>query len=68
MRIATIKETAEYLRMGLSSLYKKMSADKTMPRSFRMGGRPVFNLDSIDEWVLMQENNVNAKRNDHGKK
>lgn len=61
MRIATVKETAEYLRIGLSTLYKKMATDQTMPRSFRIGGRPVFNLDSIDEWILEQEKNANTR-------
>ena len=55
MKIATIKETAEYLRIGISTLYKKLAADKTMPRPFSLGGHPVFNLDSIDEWIAKQE-------------
>ena len=68
MRIATIKETAEYLRIGLSTFYKKMATDQTLPHSFKVGGKPVFNLDSIDEWVLEQERKANAKGNEHVRK
>ena len=61
MRIVTTKETAEYLRIGLSTLYKKIATDSTFPHSFKVGGHPVFNLDSIDEWILEQERNANTR-------
>ena len=68
MRIATIKETAEYLRIGLSTLYKKMATDQTLPQSFKTGGRPVFNLDAIDEWILKQERKANAQGGKYAEK
>ena len=68
MHIATIRETAKHLRIGLSSLYKKIKTDPTFPHSFKVGGKPVFNLDSIDEWVLEQERKANAKGNEHVRK
>lgn len=61
MRIATVKETAEYLRIGLSTFYKKIATDPTLPHSFKIGGRPLFNLDAIDEWILEQEKNTNTQ-------
>ncbi len=68
MRIATIRETAEYLRIGLSSLYKEITTDPTFPHSFKVGGNPVFNLDAIDEWILEQERKANAKGDEHVRK
>lgn len=62
MRIATIRETAEYLRIGLSSLYKEITTDPTFPHSFKVGGNPVFNLDAIMDFRTGKKSKCKGRR------
>ena len=62
IEIMTIRETAEYLRISLSSLYK-LAQDGRIPCQ-KVGRHWRFRREAIDRWL---ETNPNANQNLSGK-
>ncbi len=51
----TLKEAAEYLRMHKGSLYRLLESGKTDIPAMKLGGKWLFNLESLNKYLLEKE-------------
>lgn len=55
LRLLTLKEAAEYLRMHKGSLYRLLENGKIDLPAIKLGGKWLFNLESLNQYLLMKE-------------
>lgn len=55
LRLLTLKEAAEYLRMHKGSLYRLLESGKIDLPAIKLGGKWLFNLESLNQYLLMKE-------------
>lgn len=55
----TAEEVAEYLRLPLSTVYKLVQ-DKRLP-GFKVGKHWRFRNETIQKWIVEQENNIETE-------
>lgn len=53
--LMTLKEAAEYLRMHKGSLYRLLESGKTDIPAIKLGGKWLFNLDSLNKYLADKE-------------
>jgi len=58
-QLLTLKEAAEYLRMHKGSLYRLLESGKTDIPAIKLGGKWLFNLESLNRYLGAKE--VNAQ-------
>ena len=54
-QLLTLKEAAEYLRMHKGSLYRLLESGKTDIPSIKLGGKWLFNLESLNKYLSQKE-------------
>ena len=54
-KLMTLKEAAEYLRMHKGSLYRLLESGKTDIPAMKLGGKWLFNLESLNKYLLEKE-------------
>ena len=54
-QLLTLKEAAEYLRMHKGSLYRLLESGKTDIPSIKLGGKWLFNLESLNKYLTEKE-------------
>jgi excisionase family DNA binding protein len=54
-KLMTLKEAAEYLRMHKGSLYRLLEGGKTDIPAMKIGGKWLFNLESLNKYLLEKE-------------
>lgn len=54
-QLLTLKEAAEYLRMHKGSLYRLLESGKTDIPAIKLGGKWLFNLESINKYLSDKE-------------
>ena len=54
-QLLTLKEAAEYLRMHKGSLYRILESGKTDIPAIKLGGKWLFNLESINKYLSEKE-------------
>ena len=54
-QLLTLKEAAEYLRMHKGSLYRLLESGKTDIPAIKLGGKWLFNLESINRYLMEKE-------------
>lgn len=59
--LMTLKEAADYLRMHKGSLYRLLESGKTDIPAIKLGGKWLFNLDSLNKYLAEKE----SKRGKH---
>ena len=59
LRLLTLKEAAEYLRMHKGSLYRLLESGKIDIPAIKLGGKWLFNLDSLNQYLMMKEHDRN---------
>ena len=59
MKILTLQEVADYLRVHPSTIYR-LAKKGRMP-AFKIGGEWRFNLDSVDKWMAEAEGSARAE-------
>jgi excisionase family DNA binding protein len=59
LRLLTLKEAAEYLRMHKGSLYRLLESGKIDIPAIKLGGKWLFNLDSLNHYLMMKEQDRN---------
>jgi len=59
LRLLTLKEAAEYLRMHKGSLYRLLESGKIDIPAIKLGGKWLFNLDSLNQYLMMKEQDRN---------
>lgn len=57
-RVMTVKEVAKYLKVHTSTVYRLVQSGK-LP-GFKIGGDWRFNKESIDQWRMQQEEELQA--------
>ncbi len=55
LKLLTLKEAAEYLRMHKGSLYRLLESGKIDIPAIKLGGKWLFNLDSLNEYLKEKE-------------
>ncbi len=55
LRLLTLKEAAEYLRMHKGSLYRLLESKKIDIPAIKLGGKWLFNLESLNQYLMMKE-------------
>jgi excisionase family DNA binding protein len=55
LRLLTLKEAAEYLRMHKGSLYRLLESGKIDIPAIKLGGKWLFNLDSLNQYLMTKE-------------
>ncbi len=55
LRLLTLKEAAEYLRMHKGSLYRLLESGKIDLPAIKLGGKWLFNLESLNQYLLTKE-------------
>jgi excisionase family DNA binding protein len=56
-QLLTLKEAADYLRMHKGSLYRLLESGKTDIPAIKLGGKWLFNLESLNKYLLEKETN-----------
>ena len=59
LKLLTLKEAAEYLRMHKGSLYRLLESGKIDIPAIKLGGKWLFNLDSLNQYLMMKEQDRN---------
>jgi excisionase family DNA binding protein len=59
LRLLTLKEAAEYLRMHKGSLYRLLESGKIDIPAIKLGGKWLFNLDSLNQYLMKKEQHRN---------
>jgi excisionase family DNA binding protein len=59
LRLLTLKEAAEYLRMHKGSLYRLLESGKIDIPAIKLGGKWLFNLDSLNQYLMTKEQQRN---------
>ena len=59
LKLLTLKEAAEYLRMHKGSLYRLLENGKIDIPAIKLGGKWLFNLDSLNQYLMMKEHDRN---------
>ncbi|MFZ0391573.1 MAG: helix-turn-helix domain-containing protein [Calditrichia bacterium] len=59
MQLLTLKEAAEYLRMHKGSLYRLLENGKIDIPAIKLGGKWLFNLESLNHYLREKEVNRN---------
>jgi excisionase family DNA binding protein len=59
LRLLTLKEAAEYLRMHKGSLYRLLESGKIDLPAIKLGGKWLFNLDSLNQYLMTKEQQRN---------
>jgi excisionase family DNA binding protein len=59
LRLLTLKEAAEYLRMHKGSLYRLLESGKIDIPAIKLGGKWLFNLDSLNQYLMHKEQHGN---------
>ena len=54
-QLLTLKEAAEYLRMHKGSLYRLLENGKTDIPAIKLGGKWLFNLESLNKHLTEKE-------------
>jgi excisionase family DNA binding protein len=54
-QLLTLKEVAEYLRMHKGSLYRLLENGKTDIPAIKLGGKWLFNLESLNKYLTEKE-------------
>jgi len=54
-QLLTLKEAAEYLRMHKGSLYRLLESGKTDIPAIKLGGKWLFNLESLNKYLTQKE-------------
>ena len=54
-QLMTLKEAAEYLRMHKGSLYRLLESGKTDIPAIKLGGKWLFNLESLNKYLSEKE-------------
>ena len=54
-KLMTLREAAEYLRMHKGSLYRLLESGKTDIPAMKIGGKWLFNLESLNKYLLEKE-------------
>jgi len=54
-QLLTLKEAAEYLRMHKGSLYRLLENGKTDIPAIKLGGKWLFNLESLNKYLSGKE-------------
>lgn len=54
-QLLTLKEAAEYLRMHKGSLYRLLESGKTDIPAIKLGGKWLFNLESLNRYLSDKE-------------
>jgi len=54
-KLLTLKEAAEYLRMHKGSLYRLLESGKTDIPAIKLGGKWLFNLESLNKYLSEKE-------------
>ncbi len=55
MKLLTLKEAAEYLRMHKGSLYRLLESGKIDLPAIKLGGKWLFNLESLNRYLKEKE-------------
>lgn len=55
LKLLTLKEAAEYLRMHKGSLYRLLESGKIDIPAIKLGGKWLFNLDSLNQYLMTKE-------------
>jgi excisionase family DNA binding protein len=55
LSLLTLKEAAEYLRMHKGSLYRLLESGKIDLPAIKLGGKWLFNLDSLNQYLMTKE-------------
>ncbi|MCK5076831.1 MAG: helix-turn-helix domain-containing protein [Calditrichia bacterium] len=53
--LLTLKEAAEYLRMHKGSLYRLLESGDTDLPAIKLGGKWLFNLESLNQYLTSKE-------------
>ena len=53
--LLTLKEAAEYLRMHKGSLYRLLESGDTDLPAIKLGGKWLFNLESLNQYLMSKE-------------
>ncbi len=59
LRLLTLKEAAEYLRMHKGSLYRLLESGKIDIPAIKLGGKWLFNLESLNQYLMTKEQQRN---------
>ncbi len=59
VKLLTLKEAADYLRMHKGSLYRLLESGKIDIPAIKLGGKWLFNLDSLNQYLKKKEENRN---------
>ncbi len=59
VKLLTLKEAAEYLRMHKGSLYRLLESGKIDIPAIKLGGKWLFNLDSLNQYLKDKEERRN---------
>lgn len=59
LRLLTLKEAADYLRMHKGSLYRLLESGKIDIPAIKLGGKWLFNLDSLNQYLMKKEQHRN---------
>lgn len=54
-QLLTLKEAADYLRMHKGSLYRLLESGKTDIPAIKLGGKWLFNLESLNKYLTKKE-------------
>ena len=54
-QLLTLKEAADYLRMHKGSLYRILESGKTDIPAIKLGGKWLFNLESLNKYLSEKE-------------
>lgn len=55
LKLLTLKEAAEYLRLHKGSLYRLLESGKTDIPAIKLGGKWLFNLESLNRYLIEKE-------------
>jgi excisionase family DNA binding protein len=59
LKLLTLKEAAEYLRMHKGSLYRLLENGNIDLPAIKLGGKWLFNLDSLNQYLMSKEQDRN---------
>lgn len=59
VKLLTLKEAAEYLRMHKGSLYRLLESGKIDIPAIKLGGKWLFNLNSLNQYLKEKEERRN---------
>ena len=55
LKLLTLKEAADYLRMHKGSLYRLLESGKIDLPAIKLGGKWLFNLESLNHYLMTKE-------------